>query len=213
MSDKTSDGRTVQLKHVRLSFCDSLLHKKKTAKTDDAKEAHSANLILEKDDPHFQRNYDAVVSALRAASEEKWSGKPDRWKQIHDDDPKRVCFRSGSRFKNQTTGEIYAGYDGNYAIAGKGPTGGQKRPKLLDRHKRVVEEKDILDVMYPGTYCDAIVSFYGTDKGGLGVFCSIEAIRSHQEGERTAGGVDVDPDVFDDLEDDGFGDSSTSLLD
>lgn len=205
MSDGQFDARTVQLKHVRLSFCDSLLHKKKTAKTDDAKEAHSANLILEKDDPHYQANYDKVVAALRAASEEKWVGKPDRWSEIAKDDPKRVCFRKGERFKNQTTGEIYAGYENNVAIAGKGPMGGQKRPKLLDRHKRPVEEKDILDVMYPGTYCDAIVSFFATDKGGLGVFCSIEAIRSHQEGERMSGGFDVDPDVFEDLEDDGFG--------
>lgn len=213
MSDIQSDGRTVMLKHVRLSFCESLLHKKKTAKTDDAKEAHSANLILEADDPRYQENYDKIVAALKAASEEAWAGKPNRWAEIIQDDPKRVCFRKGERFKNQTTGEIYDGYEGNTAIAGKGPKGGQLRPKLLDRHKRPVEEKDILDVMYAGTYCDAIVSFYGTDKGGsAGVFCSIEAIRSHQEGERMAGGYNVDPDVFDDLaDDDGFGGSDDLL--
>ena len=211
MAEQKTDGRTVQLKRVRLSFCDSLLHKKKTAKTEDAKEAHSVNVILEKDSPHYDANTKKIRKALDAASEEFWKGKPDKWRSIMEDDPKRVCYRKGDRFKNQTTGEIYDGYEGNWAIAGKGPMGGQKRPKLLDRRKREVETDDILDVFYAGTYADVIVSFYGTDKGGLGVFCSVEAIRSHEEGERMAGGFDVDPDVFDDLDDDddGFSDSGS----
>lgn len=207
MTEKVNDGRTVQLKRVRLSFCDSLYQKKKTAKTDDAKEAHSCNLIIESGSEHFDRNVAAVQAALNAACEAKWAGKPERWKQIAENDPKRVCFRRGEKFRNQTTGDIYDGYEGNLAITGKGPRGGQLRPKLLDRHKRPVAENDILDVMYAGSYADVIVSFYGTENGGSpGVFCSIEAIRSHQEGERMAGGFEVDPDVFDDLEDedDGF---------
>jgi hypothetical protein len=205
MADKLNDGRTIVLKGVRLSFTDSLYLKKKTAKTDDAKEAHSCNVILEKGSEHFEANKALVVSALRAACEDKWAGKPDRYKEISADDRKRVCFRKGETFKNQTSGEVYEGYADNYVIAGKGPRGGQQRPKLLDRQKRPVTDSEILDVFYAGTYADVIVAFYGTEKGGNGVFCSIEAIRSHQTGERMAGGFDVDPDVFDDLgDDDGF---------
>jgi hypothetical protein len=46
------------------------------------------------------------------------------------------------------------------------------------------------------------VSFFGTDKGGKGLFCSVEAIRSRQEGERLGGGPRASADDFDDLDDD-----------
>jgi hypothetical protein len=137
------------------------------------------------------------------AGELKWKNA-DAFKTIQVDDPKRVCFRKGERFKSQKDGKVYAGYEGNLAISCGTPGGGQKRPKLLDRMKREVEEKDILDVMYGGTHADVILSFYGTDEGGRGIFCTGEAIRSHQEGERMGGGVYVDADDFDDMEDDGF---------
>ena len=73
-------------------------------------------------------------------------------------------------------------------------------------------EDDILDVMYGGVYADVILSFYGTDKGGRGVFCTIEAIRSHEEGERMGGGVVVDADDFDDLEDSDSFDDDDDLM-
>jgi hypothetical protein len=47
-----------------------------------------------------------------------------------------------------------------------------------------------------------VISFYGTDEGGRGVFASIEAIRSRQEGERLGGGPRASADDFDDLDDD-----------
>jgi hypothetical protein len=228
MTDKVNDPRRVTLKNVRLSFSESLLHKKKTSNTEDAKLAHSCNLILEADSPNFAENRDKCRAALDAACADKWEGQPKKWQEISEDNRKRVCFRRGETFKNQTTGEVYEGYAGNLAIAGKGPKAGQQRPSLLDRGKRMLkdqappevvkagrtfDEDSILDIFYSGTACDAVVSFYGTEKGGHGVFCSIEAIRSRQEGERVAGGFDVDPDVFEDLDDDdGFmgGDSGSS---
>lgn len=196
-----SDGRTVMLKKVRLSFGESLKDKKKTANTDDAKEAHSCNFIIEADSPTAEVNRKKCMAAIKIACEQEFK-RDDKWKDIQEDNPKRICYRKGERFKNQETGVIYAGYEGNMIVAGKGPSAGQKRPKLLDRHKRKVEYEDILDVMYNGTYCDAVISFYGTKKGGDGVFCSIEAIRSHQEGDRMGGGINVDDDDFEDLEDD-----------
>lgn len=198
-----SDGRTVQLKRVRLSFTDSLYEKKKPQNTqDDARPAHSCNVIIESDSPNFEANKKKVLAALAAAGERAWKNA-DAWKTIAEDNPKRVCFRRGERFKNQESGEVYEGYAGNWGISGKGPRAGQQRPKMLDRHKREVQPEDIMDVMYSGTYADVIVSFYGTDKGNRGIFCSIEAIRSHQEGERLGGGaVHVDADDFDDLDDD-----------
>jgi hypothetical protein len=207
--DKDPTGRTIIITGGRLSFGESLKEKQKPKKADDdAKAVHSCNIILESDHKDFKSNQAAVIAACKAAARE--FKKPETWwKDLFDDDPKQICFRQGRRFKNSDTGEIYAGYEGNLVIVGKGPRGGENRPKLKDRRKRDVEEKDILDVCYNGTYGDFIVSFYATDKGGTQrITCSVEAIRSHEEGERMGGGgITVDDDDFDDLpDDDSFGD-------
>lgn len=211
---KKTDPRTVKLKRVRLSFTDALFEKKKTSDESD-KLSHHCNLIIEKGQPEFEANNAAIMAAIREAGKKQW-GDEDAFKEIQEEAPKRVCYRAGNRWKNKD-GQVYAGYDGNFGLTGKGPGGGQKRPKLLDRRKRrlreqatgehiaagkVFEEKDILDVCYGGSYADAIVSFYGTDKGSRGIFCTIEAIRSHEEGERMSGGYVLDDDDFEDLDDD-----------
>lgn len=203
-----SDGRTVQLKRVRLSFTRRLKTKGKTSDQAD-KETHGLNIVLDHTQPTFQQNLDLCIAALKKAGELMWKN-PNAYKDIAEDAPKRVCFRKGEKFKN-SEGRVYAGYQGNYAFGANGPSGGEKRPKLLDRYKRKVEEADINDVFYGGCYADVIVSFYGTEKGSRGIFATIEAIRSHQEGERMGGGVDVDADDFDDIEDeDSFTGGSSS---
>lgn len=209
MSEKEqNDPRTVQLKMVRLSFTDGLKDKKAAVR--DGKEKHSVNLIVVQADDgtplgkkaaaEFERNEAKIFAAMGAACDQQW-GKADAYVAISQDDAKRCAFRKGERFKNEE-GEIYKGYEGNWAISASGPRGGQLRPKMFDRHKRQVEEKDILDVCYGGAYSDAIVSFYGTNEGGRGVFCSVEAIRSRQEGERIGGGGWTGSvDEFDDIDD------------
>lgn len=206
--EERGDGRTVQLKRVRLSFTDSLKEKKKTSDDPNAKPKHSLNVLLEKDSPNYAENHAKVMSAIKAAGLKEWKNE-DAYLSIAEDAPKRVCYRDGTKWKNKE-GVVYSGYENAKAFSGSGPSGGQKRPKLLDRHKRPVAEEDILDVMYGGTYADVIVSFFGTDKGSRGIFCSVEAIRSHQEGERMGGGISVDADDFDDLEEDDAFDSAGS---
>lgn len=213
--EEKSDGRTVQLKRVRLSFTQRLKTKAKTS-DESNKETHGLNIILDKSSPHFDANTKKCIEALKAAGEKAFKN-PDAYKDIAEDAPKRVCFRKGEKFKNKE-GKVYAGYEGNYAFGANGPSGGEKRPKLLDRHKREVAVEDINDVFYGGVWADVIVSFYGTEKGSRGIFATVEAIRSHQEGERMGGGVDVDADDFDDMDDDddsfvGAGSSSSKKAD
>lgn len=196
--DKQQDGRTVQLKRVRLSFTKRLKEKGKTSE-EATKETHGLNIVLDRSSPHFEANHKKVISALKEAGLKAFKNE-DAYKDIAEDAPKRVCFRKGEKFKNKE-GKVYAGYEGNYAFSANGPSGGDKRPKLYDRHKREVTVGDINDVFYGGVWADVIVSFYGTEKGSRGIFATIEAIRSHQEGERIGGGVDVDADDFDNLED------------
>lgn len=206
-TETKGDGRTVQLRGVRLSFTDSLYEKQATVENGIPK--HSANMILETGSKFDEANRRLVGEAIRKACEKAFKN-PEAWKQIAEDDPKRICYRKGERFKNKEQ-VVYAGYTGNMAISGGTPGKGQKRPKLLNRHKQPVEESAIMDVFYGGTYADVMVSFYGTDKGGRGVFCTIEAIRSHQEGEPMGGGVHVDADDFDDIDgDDAFDNAGSS---
>lgn len=220
MADKDKDPRTVKLKGVRLSFTDALTEKKATSSENPDRKTHHLNIIIETTGPmakYAEANKAAVIAALKAAGEAKWKNAT-AYKDIQEDAPKRVCFRKGDRFKNQE-GQIYAGYEGNYAFSCTGPGGGQRRPRLIDRYKRLVLPKgetppastkleirhievgEIDNIFYSGCYADVTVSFYGTDKGSRGIFATIEMIRSHQQGERMAGGYNFDDSDLDDLDD------------
>lgn len=209
---KKPDPRTIQLRGVRLSFTDSLNEKKTMPGVEDATPKHSFNVILEKDSPNkrardnFERNKQLVYSALEAASEDFFKDK-NKYKQIADPEtgkPDRVCYRKGERFRNKDTGEVYIGYAGNMAIACGTPGGGQKRPKVYDRRKKeIVSGPEIVEVCYSGSYADVILEFYGTDKGGNGVFCTGACIRSWEEGDRIGGGGwNGDASEFDDADED-----------
>lgn len=214
MSATDKDPRTVTLKGVRLSFTDGIKEKRKTSDEPGALPRHNFNIILETGSKHQAENLAKVSAALKAAGEKQWKNE-NAYKDIAEDNPKRVCFKKGEKFKNKE-GKIYEGYEGNYASGVSGPGGGQKRPVLRDKYKRPVEEKDISDVFYSGSYADVIVSFFGTDKGSRGIFASCELVRSHQMGEAMAGGYHFneedlsDLDDFDD-DDDGLG-STDDLL-
>lgn len=201
-TDKEKDPRTVTLKGVRLSFTEGIKEKRKTSDEPDAKPRHNFNVILETGSKHDAENRAKVVAALKAAGLQAWKNE-NAYKDIAEDNPKRVTFKKGEKFKNRD-GKIYEGYEGHYAFSVSGPGGGQRRPILRDKYKRPVDEKDISDVFYSGSYADVIVSFFGTDKGSRGIFASCELIRSHQQGEAMAGGYHFSDDDLDDLED--FGD-------
>ena len=200
--DKT--GRTILLKRVRLSFADSLKEASVPKKAEPGtKPTHSANVLIEKDQPGFEEKRAMIVEGLKAAARE-FKKPEDWWSKLLENSPKQLCFRKGTSFANDETGEVYKGYENALVIVGKGPGGGSKRPILKDRHKRDVAVEDINDVLYNGSYADVSVSFYGTDKGGTArLTCSFEVIRGHQEGERMGGGgVGYSDDDFDELEDD-----------
>lgn len=201
--EERGDGRTVQLKGVRLSFADSLKDKKHTTKDQSGKMKHTVNIILDPASPNYEENKRKCVAALEAAGEQ-FRKKPGLFKTLMEDEYKRCCFRKGERMKN-SDGEVRPQYKGTYWIAGAGPKAGDNRPVIKGRDKRIIGYDEILDVCYGGVFADVVISFYGTDKGGSdGIFNSVEVIRSYERGERFAesGGVHVDDDDFDDLDDD-----------
>jgi hypothetical protein len=218
--EKDTTGRSVVLTNVRFSFGETLQEAKPPRKDPTGRKTHGCNLILERGSKDFESNKLAIVAALQAAAKE--FGRPENWwKTLMDDSPKECSFRKGERFKDKDS-NVYKGYAENLIVVCKGPMGGADRPRIKDRMKRDVAVEDINTVVYNGTYGDCILSFYGTDNGGTPrLTCSINAIRSYQEGERLGGGAiyvsDDDFDGFDNLEDDSFSPSkpagSSSALD
>lgn len=206
------DGRTVQLKGMRLSFAERIHTADKTSDESD-KKTHGCNFINERDSPHFDSNHKKIIAAMKKAGELAFKNE-NAYITIAEDTPKRVCYRDGNRWKNRE-GQIYQGYENNKAFSANGPGGGLKRPNLYDRHKLEVDIDKIPEIFYGGVYCDCVVSFYGTEKGSRGIFATIDAIRSHQTGDRMGGGIIVTADDFDDFddEDDVFANTKDSSSD
>lgn len=212
---KPKDPRTITLKGVRLSFTDALYEKRAKSPDNPDKKTHHLNILLETSGPgskYTVENKAKITEAMKAAGLKEWKDE-NAYKVIAEDNPKRVAYRKGDKFKNKE-GKIYAGYEGNFAFGASGPGGGQRRPILRDKYKRGVAEKDILEVFYSGAYADVIVSWFGTEKGSRGIFAVCELIRSWQEGEHMAAGYVLDEDDLDELDDfdgdDSFEDAGSS---
>ena len=191
--DKKSVGKCL-LPNVRLSF-PTLKNKRATVK--DGKEKFSANFIIDPSTPQGKRNIELCKKAILEAEMETFR-KTGVVKTI--EDPKRIAFRPGAKFRNQE-GEVYEGYAGMVAVS----CNNDSRPQLWDRYKGEVDYEDIEDVFQGGFHCDAAIRFFcvnGADKGGRGLFCAVNGIRSHQRGEVFSTGGRISVDEFDDLDDD-----------
>lgn len=205
MTDNKTDERRITIKNVRLSY-PTLVTPEATIK--DGPKKFSANFIIDPATGDGKKNIRLIEKAVEAAeiAEFKTTGKIAKTVR----DPKRIAFRDGEDFTN-ADGDTYAGYEGMKAIAAKA----NKRPKLWNRRKETVDVEDIEEVFYGGVSCDAVVSFFcvsSQDKGGNGLFCTVEGIRSRQEGESFGGGARASADDFDDLEDDDGMDDDGDLL-
>lgn len=206
VSPKDPTGRTVVLTGLRVSFGESLQEAQLPKKNKDpnARPTHGSNLIVNtKDEKNFESNQKAIISALKAAARE--FNKPEDWyKRLMEDDPKQCSLRKGNKFKDAND-QVYKGYEDNLILVTKGPKGGKERPQIRDRYKKIITDvSKINEIVYNGTLCDAVISFYGTDNGGTArLTCSVESIRSWQEGEKLGGGgIYVEDDDFEDLPDD-----------
>lgn len=185
----------VTLKNVRLSF--PRLFKAEQS-TPDSKPKYSAAFLLDPSSDEGKANLRNMVAAMKHACEAEW-GNPEMYKTIKAD---RVCIADGNSQVNQETGEVYDGYHDMKAVKASSPE--NRRPVTVDRRRRPVTEQD--EVFYGGCYVNAVVRVYtvkGKEKGGNGVFASLEAVQFFADGTAFgAGPIDVDS-VFDDLDGDG----------
>lgn len=182
------------LKNVRLSF-PKLFKAVKSTETSAPK--FSAAFLIDPDTAEGKANIKAIEAAIEHAKTKQWADKADK---IYDNiDWDRKPLRDGNKATNDE-GDVYAGYEDMMFVQASSPE--KRRPQVLDRSKRPVTEED--NVIYGGCYVDAVVSVYpiaDKDKGGNGVFASIELVRFRRDGEPFgAGPVDAD-DYLDDLDD------------
>lgn len=195
--DKAPDARRVTIKNVRLSY--PTLRTKRAA-VKDGKEKFSASFLMDPKTPEGQTAIKACQAAVAAAEiKEFGEGKAGHIAKVVQD-PKRIALKKGEKCMNNE-GEVYKGYEGMVALT----CSADKRPLLLAKNKTEIDLDDIEDEMYGGVFCDATVAFFcisEKDKGGNGLFCSVEAIRSRETGESFGGGRRATADDFDDLDDD-----------
>lgn len=181
----------VVLKNVRGSF---LKVWKPTASTPGGKLMYRANWIIDPSTPDGKANIKALDEALLAVARKEWGDKAERVVKTLKAD--RIDYRDGDTFTTQE-GDVYEGYEGMKIV--KSANG--KRPRVLNRDKSDLHEED--EVLESGDHCDAVVRFYTVadqERGGNGIFASLELIRFRKQGERF-GSAPVSADVLDDLDD------------
>lgn len=192
----------VVLQNVRLGFPKLFRAERPTPDSKNAK--YGANFIIDPTTKTGKANVEKVKEAQRYAAKGKFG---DKWETIIKNlEKNRRAFRDGSSMTNDE-GEVYNGFEGmRVVVAGRNES--QGRPSNLDRHKNPVTEED--GILYAGCYVDAVVSFYavtGKERGGNGVFASLEVVRFRGDGEAFGGGISSDAatDLLDDLDDDDDG--------
>ena len=195
MADKRPD--VVTLKKVRLSFPKFW---KKEASTAEAKPKYSANFLIDPTTPEGKENIERINAAIKHVRSAAWGEKaPKIWEAI---EAKRKAYRAGESFTNDE-GDMYAGYEGMKVVV----AANQKEFHRVDRNKKPLKQQTSNGdgELYGGRYVDAVVSFYAIqdkEKGGNGVFATIEVVRDLGYGDSFGnGGIDMD-DYLDDLDDD-----------
>lgn len=187
----------VILKNVRCSFPKYWTPEAATA---DGKKKYGGSFLIDPNTADGKRNIKACNAAIQDVADENrvWKGKIPKIR-----DPKRMAFIEGDECVSATTGEPYNGYEGMWVVKASNA----KRFPVVDADKTPLTEED--GKPYAGCFVNAVVRFYAVtdkEKGGHGLFASLEAVQFKKDGE-AFGAEPVDPDdyfdeEFDDEEDD-----------
>ncbi|MNK37358.1 hypothetical protein D3C87_559240 [compost metagenome] len=191
MAKKEPSPFQITLKDVRLLFPKIWTP---VALEDGQKKKYGAMFGIDPSTAEGKKTLALVERTIDALKKETWKDKADKIK-IKDD---RVCLLDGDEMTNQESGEVYDGCAGMMIVSAKN----EKQFPRVDRNRNPVTEAD--DVLYPGCYVNAVVRLYavtGQEKGGNGIFASLEAIQYLRKGDRFGGAPVEADDVFDELGD------------
>lgn len=185
----------ILIENGRLSFDDLY---EPTASVEGGRLKYRCNIIIDPTTDTGKRNIKKIENLIRQVELEKFKKSPATYKT---DD--RKCFVDGDSCVNQKTNEVYDGYAGMAILK----TANDKRPSVVDRDLTPLTAED--NKTYAGCYCNFFIRIYavsGADKGGNGLFASLETVQFVKDGE-PFGGAPVDPkSVFKNLEKDGDSD-------
>lgn len=191
MAEAKKRDDVVVLKLVRLAF--PKVWKAEKA-TDTSEPKFSATALIDPDTAQGKENIKAIEAAIARVKKKTWQEKADKIYQ--NIDSKRKCYGDGDDATNDE-GDVYGGFEGMKFLK----AANKRRPQILNRDKSALSEED--NVIYGGCYVDMVVSVYAItdkDKGGNGVFATLELIRFRKDGEAFgAAPIDAD-DYLDDLE-------------
>lgn len=167
-----------------------------SASVKDGPKKYRTNVLIDPSTKEGKKDIALIENAMDEVKEEIWPGKNPKFKAD------RVFFMDGEDMVD-ADGEIRDGYDGMKFIK----LSNDKRPKLRDRDGQTDLTQDD-DKIYSGANVIVYGRVYGIkdpDKGGNGLFASVDAVQFVKHGEKFGGGGISDDEIenLGDDEDDG----------
>jgi hypothetical protein len=198
--EKKIDIGEVTLKGVIASYPH---YYKKHAANSTATPKYAGDFIIDPSTKSGKANIKLIEAAIAAVEIDKFGKKDPRYKEG------RKAYHEGNDIVSQKTDETPPELVDMMVIKAKN----DRRPTLVNRRGETATEDD--DLFFGGTIVNPILRFYGieadnADKGGRGLFCSLEGVQYVEEGERFGAAPlsedrfkNIDNDADDDDDDDG----------
>lgn len=181
------------LKNVRLSYPHL---DKPSASVKGGAEKYRASFIIDPSTPEGKKALAAAKAAAGEVVKETW---PKAAKAPVKAD--RNMLKRGDDIISNRTGEVPEELAGMIVVN----SNADDQPLMIHRNKKRLKPEEVRRVFYGGCYVEAALRFYtisDPDKGGNGLFCSLEAIRFWEDGE-SFGRAGVNEDFFDDDDEEG----------
>lgn len=192
-------GRFIIL--VRLSYFKGF-EKTKSVRTGEGKLKYRTNGLFYKDTPEGRSTKKVLDRAVADIVEKMWPGKnPEKF--IPTFDSKRLPYFDGDEYLTDD-GEVREHYDGTYYIK----LTNDKKPKYKKRDGSDLEDEDEgYELFVSGHWAVAYGHFFGikdADKGGKGIFCTLDCLQFYKRDEQFQGGGIDDEEIqnFGDDDDD-----------
>jgi hypothetical protein len=193
MAEKAVIKADVQIERCRVAFVHLAEPHKFSDEDGDDKLRFSLTAIINPDTKEGKKALKEIELVKKLLETDAFKKHPMRYKED------RCCFFEGDSKTSQKTGEVPDGYEGMMCVTAKN----KRRVPVVDRKRNTLVPDDS-GFPYGGCYCNVLVRFYTTTKGGgPGFFASLEAVQFVEDGE-PFGAAPADPNkVFKNLDSEG----------
>jgi Protein of unknown function (DUF2815) len=186
---------------VRLSYCNIL---RKTASVKNGSLKYRTNGLIYKNTPEGKATKAVLDKAVAKLVEDKWPGKnPEKF--LASFDSKRVPIFDGDKNLNDD-GDVKEHFEDTWYVK----LTNDKKPKLKARNGQDAEEEEKDEMFVSGYWAIAYFHLYAVkdeDKGGKGIFITLDALQYFKKDEQFSGGG-IDDDEIEDYGDEDDGDDA-----